>query len=183
MSTSQMPSLDLRCLLRSDLPEVIRIENRSFSAPWSESEFAEHFRDHNGHGLVAISEGHIVAFAVYTLRATQTHVLSLAVRPEYRRRRAASLIVWRLSEQASQQGREEFLLDWRCGSRAALPFLRSFDFAPVGPGRRQRRFFLMIRLPTRSTRLMTPTIENYEPLRPEKPSLFGCESGAMRRPA
>lgn len=77
----------VRWMIRRDLPEVLAIERGSFEFPWSEVDFIRCLRSRNTIGLVAEFGERVVGFLIYEIHKTRTHVLNIAVHPEWRQRR------------------------------------------------------------------------------------------------
>ena len=121
--------VSIRWLIRRDMPEVLAIEQASFScSQWTEEDFLSELRQRNVIGLVAERAGEIVGFMIYELHKSRLQLLSLAVRPDCRRQLVGTQMVLRLIDKLSQQRRTTIalLICERC-----LPgqmFFKSRDF-------------------------------------------------------
>jgi len=100
--------LCIRWLIRSDLPEVIEIENRSFPIPWTEDEFIKCISQRNCIACVAESKqsGVIFGYMVYELQKHTINLANVAVAPEVRRSGVGFAMVQRLIDKLTQQRRQ-----------------------------------------------------------------------------
>ena len=78
--------VNIRWMIRRDMPEVMAIEFASFEWWWSESDFINCLRTRNCIGLVAEYNEKVIGYMVYELHKRRYHVLNFAVHPEYRRK-------------------------------------------------------------------------------------------------
>lgn len=120
--------VQIRWLIRRDMPEVLRIERGSFEYAWSEEDFLNCLRQRNCIGMVAEHEHKIVGFMIYELHKTRLHILNFAVSPEARRRNVGVQMILRLVDKLSQQKRTEILLEVRERNLAAQMFFKAQDF-------------------------------------------------------
>src|SRR5262252_9584455 len=81
----QAIAVQIRWMIRRDMPEVLRIENDSFEFNWTEEDFLACLRQRNCIGMVAEHEGQVVGFMIYELHKTRLHILNFAVGPNFRR--------------------------------------------------------------------------------------------------
>lgn len=80
------PKLYIRQMTRSDLPEIIEIENHSFGHPWNEEDFIR-CRRCEGHSVVVAEFDECVAgFMFYKLEERGFSILNFAVHEAYRRK-------------------------------------------------------------------------------------------------
>ena len=80
----QAISVQIRWMIRRDMPEVLRIENDSFEFNWTEEDFLACLRQRNCIGMVAEYDGRVVGFMIYELHKTRLHILNFAVAPGFR---------------------------------------------------------------------------------------------------
>jgi len=105
--------VQVRWMIRRDMPEVLEIEPQSFEFAWTEEDFLCCLRQRNCIGMVAERQERIVGFMIYELLKSQLHVLNFAVAPWSRRQGIGSQMVKRLINKLSQQRREEITLEVR----------------------------------------------------------------------
>lgn len=134
VSTKSSPhqlDVQIRWLIRRDMPEVLRIETQSFEFAWTEEDFLCCLRQRNCIGMVAEHDHEIVGFMVYELHKSRLNILNFAVAPEYRRQGVASQMVMRLIDKLSQQRRKEILLEVRERNLDAQMFFKQQNFRAV----------------------------------------------------
>ena len=79
----QALKVQIRWLIRRDMPEVLDIERQSFEFAWTEEDFLCCLRQRNCIGMVAEYNHRIVGFMIYELHKAKLHVLNFAVDPEF----------------------------------------------------------------------------------------------------
>jgi ribosomal-protein-alanine N-acetyltransferase len=123
--------VNIRWLIRRDMPEVVAIEERGFEFPWSEEDFMRCLRQRNCIGMVAEHDERIVGFMIYELHRSRLHVLNFAVRTEFRRRGVGTQMLRRLAAKLSQQRRDRILLEVRETNLPAQLFFRANGFRAI----------------------------------------------------
>lgn len=117
MSLDQTSNTDqkvqIRWLIRRDMPEVLEIERDSFEFAWTEEDFLCCLRQRNCIGMVAEHDHEIVGFMIYELHKSKLRILNFAVNRSHRRKRIGEQMVNRLIEKLSQQRRKEIFLEVR----------------------------------------------------------------------
>ena len=134
MSTHSYPhqlDVQIRWLIRRDMPEVLRIEQESFEFAWTEEDFLCCLRQRNCIGMVAERDHEIVGFMIYELHKSRLNILNFAVADEQRRQGVGSQMVMRLVDKLSQQRRKEILLEVRERNLDAQMFFKQQDFRAV----------------------------------------------------
>lgn len=135
-SSKQRLDVQIRWLIRRDMPEVLRIEQLSFATPWTDEEFLACLRQRNCIGMVAEHEHRIVGFMIYELHKSQLHILNFAVCPEFRHLGIGGQMVTRLIDKLSQQRRNEILLEVRERNLDAQLFFKQQGFRAISVLRR-----------------------------------------------
>lgn len=123
--------IQVRWMIRRDMPEVLEIEQASFEFPWSEEDFTECLRQRNCIGMVAEMAESVVAFMIYELHRTRLHVLNFAVRRSHRRLGIGRQMVERLVGKLSGDRRDRILLEVRERNLPAQLFFRDSGFMAV----------------------------------------------------
>src|SRR6059058_439724 len=81
------PGAVLRPLAYGDLPQVIAIERRSFTTPWSLAMFVLELSKPSGVALAATGpDGKLVGYLILSRYDTAWHLMNIAVDPMWRRR-------------------------------------------------------------------------------------------------
>lgn len=120
--------VQIRWMIRRDMPEVLNIEQGSFEFPWSEEDFIRCLRQRNCIGMVAENANRVVGFMIYELNRNQLHILNFAVRPDFRRRGIGRQMGEKLIGKLSQQRRNRIVLEVRETNLAAQVFFRRIGF-------------------------------------------------------
>lgn len=132
MSCGKSPSpkvdVQIRWMIRRDMPEVLGIEAQCFEFAWTEEDFLCCLRQRNCIGMVAERQERIIGFMIYELLKHQLHVLNFAVGPWARRQGVGSQMVDKLVHKLSQQRRQEILLEVRESNLPAQLFFRDQGF-------------------------------------------------------
>ena len=103
--------VEIRWLIRDDLPAVMRIENQSPGMPSSESDIIDELRKRNCVGMVAEHEGRIVGYMIYDLNQNALYVAKFAVAASWRRRGVGSTMARKLINKLSVERRERICLE------------------------------------------------------------------------
>lgn len=123
-SSSSQVDVQIRWMIRRDMPEVLDIENQCFEFAWTEEDFLSCLRQRNCIGMVAECQERIVGFMIYELLKHQLHVLNFAVAPQSRRHGIGSQMIDKLVHKLSQQRRHEIILEVRETNLPAQLFFR-----------------------------------------------------------
>lgn len=125
----------LRPMRLSDVPEVHRIEQRSYSVPWSELTFRGLLQRRDAELLVAEAGGRLAGYAVFWQVLDQGELGNVAVDPEWRRRGVARRLIAEVVERAAARGVRELFLEVRPSNTGARLLYESFGFIRVGQRR------------------------------------------------
>jgi [ribosomal protein S18]-alanine N-acetyltransferase len=132
MATKPCVKIDeIRWMVRSDMPEVLAIDEACFEFPWREDDFIRVLRQRNNIGMVAIVKGCVVAYMLYELHRNRLHVLNFAVHPNVQRRGVGTALVNKLISKLSLQRRNRIMLEVRETNVDAQLFFRSHGFRAV----------------------------------------------------
>lgn len=124
--------VQIRWLIRRDMPEVLAIEKLCFDFPWVDEDFMCCLRQRNCIGMVATdSDNTISGFMVYELHKNRLHILNFAVHPEWRRSGVGRQMIDRLKDKIHQQRRREILTEVRETNLVAQQFFREMRFRAI----------------------------------------------------
>lgn len=112
-SSEQHLDVQIRWLIRRDMPDVLRIEKSTYGHAWTDEDFLSCLRQRNCIGMVAEHDQKIVGFMIYELHKSRLHILNFAVDPEVRRHNIGTQMTLRLIDKLSQQRRNEILIEVR----------------------------------------------------------------------
>lgn len=120
--------VQIRWMIRRDMPEVLAIEHASFDIPWCEEEFLRVLRQRNCIGMVAEHGERVVGFMIYELHKNKLHLMEFAVHPDCRRQGVGHQMVARLVGKLSSHRRTRIMLHVREKSLDAQLFYRAQGF-------------------------------------------------------
>ncbi len=130
LSPKQSQAIDVRWMIRRDIPEAILIAQgvECEPSPWEERHFLHHLRKREVIGLVAEHRDRIVGFMLYELKPTSIVILGLAVSPWHREKGVGRKLVGRLVARLEVGRRDRITLVLRETNLPAQKFLRSLGF-------------------------------------------------------
>jgi len=127
--------IEIRRMLNRDLEEVLAIEKMSFPAPWSRNMFEQEFLFPHAYLLVAAESSlspQVRGYLCFWLVAEETHILNLAVHPEWRRQGVGARLLEYVIDFSKAKGAEEIFLEVRRSNYVAISLYRHFHFQPRG---------------------------------------------------
>jgi ribosomal-protein-alanine N-acetyltransferase len=128
-------ALDIRRLTYADLPQVVAVERRSFSTPWSLAMFVLELSKPSGICLAARRAGRFIGYLVCSRYDTVWHVMNIAVDPDERRRGVAGGLLEALVERVGD-GDAQYTLEVRPSNAAAIALYERHGFRSAGVRRR-----------------------------------------------
>jgi ribosomal-protein-alanine N-acetyltransferase len=128
------PPLEIRSLAYADLPQVIAIERRAFTTPWSLAMFVLELSKPSGICLAATRGGRIVGYLVCSRYDTVWHVMNVAVDNRLVRQGIASALLDHLFARADTPG-EQYTLEVRPSNGPAISLYERFGFSAAGTRR------------------------------------------------
>ena len=123
--------LEIRRLSYADLPQVIAIERRAFTTPWSLAMFVLELSKPSGICLAALRGDRIVGYLVCSRYDTIWHLMNVAVDDRLRRQGIAVALIEHLFSVADQPG-EQYTLEVRTSNRSAIRLYERFGFHAAG---------------------------------------------------
>src|SRR6201987_2814176 len=130
------PSVTIRSLGYSDLPQVISIERRAFPTPWSLAMFVLELSKPSGVCLAAIEDRRVVGYLICSGYAHAWHLRDIAGDPPARRRGVAAAL---LEEMIARAGEDAaYTLEVRPSNGSAIALYERFG---VRSARTRRRYY------------------------------------------
>ena len=123
--------LEIRRLTYADLPQVIAIERRAFTTPWSLAMFVLELSKPTGICLAAMRGDQIVGYLVCSRYDTVWHLMNVAVDDRLRRQGIAVALIEHLFGLADQPG-EQYTLEVRTSNHSAIRLYERFGFHAAG---------------------------------------------------
>jgi ribosomal-protein-alanine N-acetyltransferase len=127
-------AVEIRRLTYADLPQVVAIERRAFTTPWSLAMFVLELSKSSGICLAADVDHELVGYLVCSRYDTVWHVMNIAVDPDRRRRGIGTALITALLERVEPDA--QLTLEVRRSNDAALALYERFGFRSAGVRRR-----------------------------------------------
>jgi len=126
--------VDFRRLELRDLNAIESIERASYPTPWSRSMFAGELAKPSSISLGAFhpETGRLLGYLIISRYVDAWHVMNVAVAPEHRRRKIASMLLEQLFEQTAGEGRRGYTLEVRVSNDVAIRLYERAGFKPRG---------------------------------------------------
>ena len=123
--------LEIRRLSYADLPQVVAIERRAFTTPWSLAMFVLELSKSSGVCLTALRHGRIVGYLVCSRYDVVWHLMNVAVEARLRREGVASALIEHLFQITDRPG-EQYTLEVRTSNAPAIELYERFHFKAAG---------------------------------------------------
>jgi [ribosomal protein S18]-alanine N-acetyltransferase len=127
-------ALEIRRLTYADLPQVVAIERRAFTTPWSLAMFVLELSKPSGVCLAADVEGELAGYLICSRYDTVWHVMNVAIDPDRRRRGIALALIRALLDRVDPDG--QLTLEVRRSNTGAIALYERFAFRSAGVRRR-----------------------------------------------
>ncbi len=121
-----------------DLDDILDLERRSFSRPWTRRQLQAELREATATLLVCRLDGHLAGYLGYRRCRDEAEVLKIAVHPDKRRRGIGRFLLEHLAGQLCGQGVGRVFLEVRESHREVQDFYRAGGFQVIG---RRRAYY------------------------------------------
>ncbi|NLL73936.1 MAG: ribosomal protein S18-alanine N-acetyltransferase [Clostridiales bacterium] len=122
----------IRDMLEVDLDMVCKIEEETFSDPWSKTSFLKSISDANNHYLVAIIDSKLVGYCGYYGVSGEGYIYNVAVDKDYRRQGIGYQMLVELIKKAEARGITALTLEVRQSNMAAIHLYKRLGFSQEG---------------------------------------------------
>ena len=140
-----VPQVSFREMVRSDMLEVVRVENSCYDFPWSEKIFID---CHNAgylcfvveesainpstHNLPAATfSGRLFGHGILMMGPGEAHILNICIEQSMRRRGVARMLLQHLIDTARRNAAKEVFLEVRESNKAAMRLYESIGFNQI----------------------------------------------------
>jgi ribosomal-protein-alanine N-acetyltransferase len=127
-----MPKLIIRDMQENDIPAILKIEQVSFTTPWSEQDFLNEIYKKNILSKVAVFGVDIIGYICVNHLAYESHILDLAVHPDFRRQGVATILIEKATEELKKRGCAFIHLKVRVSNTGAQGFYEMLGFKVEG---------------------------------------------------
>lgn len=149
--------IEIRWMIRRDVPSVLDVDAATFENPWTEDGLAKTLSQRNAIGITACVGDAITGFAVYELHKSRIEIVRFAVHPAWRGQGVGRALMDRLKFKLHSQRRQELWFDLPDNTPTeSFRFLSYFGFEAVqmfrgGVGERDKyRFVYSVQQPAES---------------------------------
>ena len=111
-----------------DLPNILALEEKCFSCPWTENMLVQSFQSDGFFGLLIEENGEIVAYHGGVILYELSETLLVAVREDFRRKGLAAELLIRFETEAKRRGAERALLEVRVGNEPAKSLYQKLGY-------------------------------------------------------
>jgi ribosomal-protein-alanine N-acetyltransferase len=123
--------VELREMRREDLPPVMAIERECFPLPWRESAYLTELANRSAYYVVACVDAEIVGYAGMWVIMDESHITTLGVARQWRRRKVGEQLLVGLLDEAARRGARRATLEVRQSNAAAQDLYEKYGFAPA----------------------------------------------------
>jgi ribosomal-protein-alanine N-acetyltransferase len=125
--------LTVEVMQMKDLDEVMEVEQRCFTTPWSRYSFTCELKDNQfSHYIIAKHLGKIIGYGGMWIILDEAHVTNVGVLPEYRGLGVGELLMRSLMAAAKTRGAKKMTLEVRKSNYVAQNLYSKLGFEPIG---------------------------------------------------
>ena len=115
------------------IDEVMEVEKKSFSTPWSREAFEKEVRENQlALYFVAELEGSVVGYCGLWLIMDEAHITNIAVDPDYRGLKIGDALVKKILEKSREKGLKKVTLEVRESNEVAQGLYEKHGFESCG---------------------------------------------------
>jgi len=128
--------LSIERMVDTDVRDVMRIEQQSFTTTWPANAFYQEIHDNKlAHYYVGRIDGAIVAYGGIWVILEDSHITTIAVDPGHRGKRYGEVMLVRLLDEAITRGATWMTLEVRESNDVAQALYRKYGFTTVSTRR------------------------------------------------
>lgn len=131
-SRKWLDEITLERMTQYDVAAVLRIEHVSFPSAWSAESYLRELRNPTSYYIVARWRGEIVGYAGMWVIEDESHVSTIAVRPDLRRGGLGEMLMRHLIGVARRRGTARMTLEVREANRVAQSLYAKLGFVVRG---------------------------------------------------
>ena len=128
----EFPPLAIAPMVDADVRDVLRIEQQSFSTTWPANAFYQELHDNKlAHYFAGKTGSEVVAYGGIWVILEDSHITTIAVRPECRGRKYGEVLLLHLLDEAIERGASWMTLEVRESNTVAQALYRKYGFTTV----------------------------------------------------
>ncbi len=124
--------IEYREMTEQDVPFISRLEEETFSMPWSAASFLQMIEKEDARYYVAEEDGKLLGGCGLLLIAGEGNITNVVVAPEARRRGVATGMLTHLFAAGDREGLTAYTLEVRVSNQAAIGLYEKLGFASEG---------------------------------------------------
>jgi ribosomal-protein-alanine N-acetyltransferase len=126
-----MPEVLIRKMAHRDLDDVVAIEDKVFTDPWSYNSFKSDIYNDMAHPVVAVFDEEVIGYACIYIVAGEVQIGNIAVAPEFRKRGVAKMLMNEILKMTDEHNCDSIFLEVRESNKAAQELYYSYGFKVV----------------------------------------------------
>jgi len=130
--SKDLKNLIIEQMKKEDLDQVVGIEEKSFSDPWSKSFFAQDIDNDSALPLVARKDGRVVGYTCLWKILDEIQISNIAVSPKLRRIGIGEMMMQKVLKMAEEKHSKRISLDVRISNLPAISLYKKFGFREAG---------------------------------------------------
>ena len=115
-----------------DLDSIMELEHKAFTCPWTWGMYERELEKEESCYLTIRTDGTIIAYGGVLLLLEEAHVMTMAVKHEYRRRGVATRLLLEMIRNAEAMGARFVTLEVRVSNHPAIELYKKFGFQIMG---------------------------------------------------
>ena len=127
-----MDNIKIRPMTKEDAYELSKLDEVSFSVPWTENQFKGEAENEIATYFLATVDEKIVGYIGYWNVLNEGNITNIAVLPEYRRQKIASKLLEYAIKNAIAENLSLMTLEVRKSNEPAKNLYAKFGFEPLG---------------------------------------------------
>lgn len=121
-----------RAMTPEDVPYISRLEEETFSMPWSPESFIQMITKEDTRYYVAEEDGHLLGGCGLWMVAGEGNITNVAVAPKARRRGVGTGLLNYLMMEGDREGVTAYTLEVRVSNEAAIRMYEKLGFSSEG---------------------------------------------------
>lgn len=128
--------IELKAMTSELIPGLVKVENESFSKPWTKEGFEAELENDTANFTAAVYNGQAVGYIGFHAVLDEGYVANIAVLPEYRRLGIADDLLKAALERSAEMRLSFLSLEVRKSNSAAIALYKKYGFEKVGERKR-----------------------------------------------
>ena len=121
-----------RKMTAEDVPFISRLEEETFSMPWSADSFLEMISKEDARYYVAEEDGRLLGGCGVLMIAGEGNITNVAIAPEARNRGIGTALLRHLMAEGAREGLTAYTLEVRVSNAAAIHVYEKLGFVSAG---------------------------------------------------